>query len=185
MSLRPGFLRWVVCLAVMCSSASDLFAPIYMKYDTIKGDVTATGYKDWIEVDSSQWGVSRAISTPTGGGSNRESSAPNISEIVVTKLQDISSPYFFAEATMGEGKKVDLHFMSIEDGRLLPYLKVTLDNCMISGYSQTSGGDRPSESLSLNFTKITLVYLSYDGQGQQTDTKTVSYDLATGRGTGP
>src|SRR5688572_25351300 len=97
MSLRPDFLRWVVCLAVICSSASDLFAPIYMKYDTIKGDVTAVGYKDWIEVNSIQWGVGRGISSPTGGGADREASAPNISEIVTTKLQDISSPYFFAE----------------------------------------------------------------------------------------
>jgi type VI secretion system secreted protein Hcp len=184
MSLTPGLLRWVVCLGLLCSSASDLFAPIYMKYDTIKGEVTASDYKDWIEVNSIQWGVGRGISSPTGGTSDREASAPNISEIVISKLQDVSSPYFFAEATFGEGKKVELHLVKTDDARLQPYLQITLDNCMISSYSQTSSGDRPSESLSLNFTKITLAYITQNSLGQ-TVTKTVSYDLAKGVGSGP
>ena len=48
--------------------------PIYIKYGDIKGDVTAEGHKDWIEVNSFQWGVGRGISSPTGGGADRESS---------------------------------------------------------------------------------------------------------------
>jgi type VI secretion system secreted protein Hcp len=156
-----------------------------MHYDGIDGDVTAAGYEKWIAIDSKQWGVGRGISSPTGGGADREASAPNISEIVVTKVQDISSPHLFAEATVGKAKPVQMHLMGTYGGELKPYLKMTLDKVLISGYSQSSGGDRPTESLSLNFTKVTLTYHSYDGQGRVTSTKTVSYDLATGVGTGP
>jgi type VI secretion system secreted protein Hcp len=47
---------------------------------------------------------------------------------------------------------------------------------MISGYSVSSGGDRPMESLSLNFTKIELKMPSAaEKQGA------VTYDLATAK----
>ena len=61
--------------------------PIYMKYNdgAVKGDVTAEGHEAWIECNSFQWGVGRGISSPTGASADRESSAPSVSEIVVTK----------------------------------------------------------------------------------------------------
>jgi len=34
---------------------------LYMKYGDIKGAVTTDGFKDWIELNSFQWGVGRAI----------------------------------------------------------------------------------------------------------------------------
>ena len=170
-------------LAVLAIITPQAFAPIYMRYEGIDGDVTAEGYSKWIEISSTQWGVGRGIGPPTGG-SNREPSAPSISEIVVTKVQDVSSAHLFAEATVGKPKVVEIHLVTTTAERPQPYLKMTLNNTLISGYSQSSGGDRPTESLSLNFTKITLSYLTYSATGGVT-TKTVSYDLATGVGTGP
>jgi type VI secretion system secreted protein Hcp len=184
MSVTLTLLKWMVCLALLAIATPRAFAPIFMQYDGIDGDVTATGYERWIAIDSKQWGVGRGISSPTGG-TGREASAPNISEIVVTKLQDKSSPHLFAEATVGKAKPVQIHMLGTFGNQLQPYLKITLDKVLISGYSQSSGGDRPSESLSLNFTKITMTYTSYDDNGNQTGSKTVSYDLATGVGTGP
>ncbi len=34
---------------------------LYMKYGNIKGAVTTDGFKDWIELNSFQWGVGRHI----------------------------------------------------------------------------------------------------------------------------
>ncbi len=58
---------------------------IYMKYDRIKGGVTAEGHKDWIQFQSCQWGVHRNIRSAAGRGTNREASAPSVNDIVVTK----------------------------------------------------------------------------------------------------
>ena len=86
----------------------------YLKYDAIKeGESKAKGHegsKGWIEINSVQLGVGRGISTPVGTSSKREASAPNISEIVVTKLLDSTSPYFFQEAVIGKActAKIDL-----------------------------------------------------------------------------
>jgi type VI secretion system secreted protein Hcp len=126
--------------------------PIYMKYGKINGPVTGK-YKGWIELTSCQFGVGRGISTPVGTSSKRESSAPNISEIVVTKAMDITSPLLFQEALTGEGTKVIIEFAQ-SDKLQTVYLQVELENAMVSGYSVSSGGDRPSESVSINSTKI-------------------------------
>ena len=69
---------------------------IYMKFGDVNGDVTTEGYKNWIELNSFQFGVSRAVSSGAGGAT-RESSAPSISEIVVTKLFDSSSAKLYQE----------------------------------------------------------------------------------------
>ena len=157
--------------------------PIYMNYDSlaIKGDVTEEGHKDWIELSSFQWGVGRGISTPTGGAADRESSAPSVSEITVSKSQDAASNKLLNEALQGEGKTVIIDFAKTDKGKLEVYLTYTLTNCMISGYSVSSGGDRPSESLSLNFTKIEFKATPNKAAGEQASPETVTYDLATAK----
>src|SRR5260370_23577022 len=111
--------------------------PIYMNYDSlaIKGDVTEEGHKGWIELNSFQWGVGRGISSPTGASADRESSAPSVSEITVTKESDLSTPKVLNEALQGEGKTVIIDFVKTDKGKLEVYQTFTLTNCMIIGYS--------------------------------------------------
>lgn len=111
-----------------------------------------------VEVASAQFGVGRSISTPTGTSSNRESAAPSISEIVVTRLSDKYSPLFYQEALMGNARMMTLFFVDGNATTVKTYLTAKMHNAMISGYSVSSGGDRPMESLSINFTKIEYKY---------------------------
>src|SRR6185312_2565050 len=110
------------------------------------------GHEKWIEVNSFQWGVGRGISSPTGGSSDREASAPSVSEIVVTKPTDASSVALLTEALQGEGQPVTIDFTKTDKGNLTTFLTYTLTNTMVSGLSLSSGGDRPQESVSFNFT---------------------------------
>ena len=85
---------------------------------------------------------------------------PSISEVVVTKAQDGASGNLFRASCgtdpLKAAKPVQIDFMATAQDTD-PYLSFSLDNALISGYSRSSGGDRPSESISLNFTKITMV----------------------------
>ena len=154
--------------------------PIYMNYDSlaIKGDVTEEGHKTWIELSSFQWGVGRGISSPTGGSADRESSAPSVSEIVVTKSTDAASVKILNETLQGEGKTVIIDFTKTDKSKLEVYMTYTLTNTMISGYSLSSGGDRPSESVSLNFTKIEFKNTPMGQSNEDNSPETVGYDLA-------
>ncbi len=155
-------------LTTAASTGSD---PIYMKYGDIKGDVTDPGFEGDIKLNSFQWGIGRGITMDANG--RRIVSAPSISEIVVTKDFDASSVPLIKEALIGNPTNVEADFVNQVDGKLLPYLKITLGNNLISGYSMSSGGDKPSESLSLNFTKISIASVGMKGK-----TQNFAFDLA-------
>ncbi len=152
---------------------------IYMKYADKKGEVTAEGYKDWIEVHSFQWGVGRGISAGSGGASKREASAPSISEITMTKTMDSFSPLLLKEAIGGKSEKVEVHLTQTDNsGKHIAYQKYILENTLVSGYSISCGGDRPNESFSLNFSKFDSEYIKIDDKFKSATTGHVIYDLA-------
>src|SRR6516165_9612035 len=140
--------------------------PIYMKIDGVDGSVTAAGHEKWIEIESAQVGTHRHVTNATGRGVNREASAPAVSEIVVTKSTDCASTGLFRLSLHGEGKKVKIDFVKTDKDKFEPYLQLELENTLVSSYSVSGhGGDnhqRPMESLSLNFTKITYVTTHMD-----------------------
>ena len=155
--------------------------PIYMKYDSVLGDATAEGHQKWIELNSVQWGIGRGISAPTGGVADREASAPSVSELVVTKATDVSSPKMLNEGLQGEGQDVTIDFCKTDKGKLEVYLTITLNNTMVSGHSFSSGGDRPTESLSLNFTKVEFKNVNMGAAGDTGSPDSVTYDVALGK----
>jgi len=152
---------------------------IYLKYDGIDGEATHQDHKKWIDISSMQFGIGRGISTPSGSTANREASEPSVSEVTVTKLMDGASPKLFTESATGAaGKEVLIHLVSTgSPGNT--YVEYKLTNALISGYSVSSAGDRPSESLSINFTKIQYKFIPYDDKNKAGTPVTVSYDLST------
>jgi len=158
----------------------------YMNYDGIKGDVTEQGHQQWIELSSCQFGVGRAIGgTASGATKGREASLCSVSEIVVTKPADSSSQDLMREAMIGAvpGKKVTIEFVTTGQGdQAETYTKFELENCMISGYSVSGAGDRPSESLTLNFTKITYQMSQGATGGELESPKTGYFDLVQAKG---
>jgi type VI secretion system secreted protein Hcp len=157
--------------------------PIYMNYNdgAVKGDVTESKHSNWIELKSFQWGVGRAISSPTGASADRESHAPSISEIHVTKDQDVASVGLLTEALQGHGAKVKIDFCRTNKNQMEVYLAMEMEQTMISGYSLSSGGDRPTESMSLNFTKVTFKGTQMKDDGSAGQNANISYDLSTAK----
>lgn len=152
---------------------------IFMKYGDMAGEVTAEGYAQWIELGSFQWGVGRGISSGVGGASKREASAPSVSEITVTKTMDAFSPLALKEAIGGEGVQVKIDITRTDGkGNHVAFQKYILEGTMVSGYSVSSGGDRPSESMSLNFTKFDNEYIKIGDDFAGVTTGHYIYDLS-------
>jgi type VI secretion system secreted protein Hcp len=133
----------------------------------IKGDSTVDSHTDWITVDHLSWGVGRAIST-SGVGKDRDTSNPSFSEVTITKSMDVASTDLFSQATCGKTLgKGTIHFIQTggSDVKAQVYLEIELAECIISSYSLTSGGDRPTESVSISFNQITQKYTTFlDGK---------------------
>ena len=152
---------------------------IYLKYDGIDGEATQQDHQKWVDLGSLQFGIGRTINTASGSTSNREASEPSVSEVVITKTLDASSPKFFTEACTGAaGKKAVIDLVSTGSPGVT-YTQYTLHNALVSGYSLSSGGDRPSESISLSFTKIEFKFIPYDEKHKAGSPISVSYDMST------
>jgi type VI secretion system secreted protein Hcp len=154
---------------------------ILVKYGDIKGESKVEGFTDHFEVGSFQFGVGRAIASARGT-STREGSVVSVSEITITKQSDNTSIKLFEEALHGKlDKKVEIRFVRTGGAKPSAYFTVDLEGCGVSGFSMSSGGDRPSESLSLNFDKVKL---GYNPVGDDLTGSPVYYTWDLAKGTG-
>ena len=154
-----------------------------MLFGSVAGDVTTKGFETWTELQSFQWGVGRGVASAMSGAMSREASVPSISEIVVSKRMDAASPALWTDSVAGMfNTAVTITFTTTSAGATEKFLSYELTDCGLSGYSISSGGEMPQESLSLNFAKIswTLTPVKADGSGTPI---TQGYDLTQSKTT--
>lgn len=154
---------------------------IYLHVEGLEGDVTAAGHEGWIECDSMQCGVGRNIVTHTGSSQERESSAPAVSDIIITKSMDKCTPKLFEQSCVGTSKLVKIDLVQTGE-QLDTYMSYELTASLISEYSVSSGADdRPIENVAFNFTKIEMKYTPYDNAHQPGSPIPAGYDVSAGK----
>ena len=148
-----------------------------MEYQGIKGDRPVAHRLD--HASSAQFGMPRHLHADRRAD-NREASTCSVSEITVTKMLDAASGPLWNELVKNtDGKDVTIDFTSTSAGADNTFMYVKLTNTLVSGMSFSSGGDRPSESVSLNFTKIETKYLEQAFSGTSaTGGSVITYDTA-------
>jgi type VI secretion system secreted protein Hcp len=139
--------------------------PIYMRIDGIEGEVTARHYEGWHELFSFEWGLANAVASGAGGGAGVGKAS--FSDLSLTKPNGKGSPGLMIHCARGT------HFPSVKialtrsDGEQeWEYQSYDLQDATLTGFHMAGDGDSiPSESLSLNFTKIRYAqrYMLGDG----------------------
>ncbi|MEM9828295.1 MAG: type VI secretion system tube protein Hcp [Planctomycetota bacterium] len=132
----------------------------------IKGDATAAGFEDQINLHTVSFSASRSI-LMTAGKSERERGCPHITEINCTKDFDIASPELFMQSVSGDSlDEASLTYLQTDtDGNPQAYLVVTLTDPIVSSFSHSAAvGARASEVFTLNFAKIKLEYTMYTAE---------------------
>lgn len=167
-----------ICLGLALLYAVPFFtvpgnAAGYLKIDGIDGEAVAEAHEGWINIESVQFSAQREISPDT-----REASRPQISDLVVTKRVDKSSPKLFTEAVMGApGKTAIVHFTKpVASGNEEVYMKFILSDILVSSLS-TSGGELLSESVSVSFPKVEIHYIPFDQAGTPQKPVIATYDV--------
>jgi type VI secretion system secreted protein Hcp len=111
------------------------------------------------ECNSFQFGCGLGVSISKGGV---EKSAPSLSEVVLTKSFDSMSPALFINCALGTTiTKVQIDFTGTagDAGKgSVVYLTYELKNAVITGHSVSSGGDKPSESISFAYEELVMTY---------------------------
>ena len=133
-------------------------------------------FKEQILLQSYAFNVSKHIQVQ---GDERPSSPAFMSELMLTKTADISSPNLFSNAVdgtcLGLATITVLHTEGVNKNKAA--VTIELQDAVISSFSsQSSGAGQASEHLTLNFTDIKYEYHKF--KGEQPDGSVVkSYDL--------
>jgi len=131
--------------------------PIFMNYSGYPaGAQGKPSHRQWIEISSFQWGIGRGITTSSGGASDREGSAPSVSEIVVTKVSDAASPNLFQHCLGATRLKVSFVFTNATAG---PQHTLDLDDALITNI-QPSGAGRSAKG-----EKVTVAFSGHNFNG--------------------
>lgn len=154
---------------------------IYMKVPGIDGSVTAKGYEKWIEVDSMQFGVGRAVSMTAGNMANRLDGLPSFSEITISKQSDDATYGLLNESVLGKAVK-EVTLVVVDSGEApTEYVKYLLKDSLFSSYSMSAGsGGRPNESVSISYAFLEVSFATHTQANTAGGVPRVAYDLAAG-----
>jgi type VI secretion system secreted protein Hcp len=155
----------------------------FLKIDGFPGESKDARHPDEIEIFSFSWGASNAavISGGGGGGSGKVS----FQDLNFTNPPHKSSPKLMLACATGQHIKNAVLTLRKAGGSPLDYIKVTLEDCMVSSYQQAgdTGGDRPVEQVSLNFAKIEFSYTEQKPDGSAGTVTTAGWDIVANKAT--
>ena len=155
--------------------------PIYFTMDGIQGDATHESHMQWMDIQTMHWNVSRNVNTLAGAAANREASEPAISEVTLTKISDSSTTKLFQSACTGNtGVTAKIDLVSTSNPGTT-YIQYVLSNAIVASYTVGSSGDRPTESITLNFTKMDVTYTPFGADNKALSNLRASYDVATAK----
>jgi type VI secretion system secreted protein Hcp len=152
--------------------ASDIFA----KIGDIKGETTDKEHKDEIDVMSYSWGVSQTGTMAFGGGAGAGKAQFNDFNFQ-TNVSKASPALFLACASGTHIKEATITVRKAGNDSKQDYLILKLTDVLVSSYNAQSGGDRPTESISMAYAKIEFTYKPQNADGSLGAPVTAGWDL--------
>ncbi len=154
---------------------------MFLKLAGIEGEASDSKHKSEIDVLSWSWGASQTGSTHmgTGGGAGKVS----VQDLSFTKYIDRSSPDLFLYICSGKHVKNALLTVRKAGGDPLEYLKINMEDLIVSGYSTggSGGEDRLTENITLNFAKVKVDYTPQKPDGTADSPLTTGWDIAANK----
>ncbi len=152
---------------------------IMMKIEGVPGTSQVTGYAEQIELMSYSHGVSQQV---TGDVSNTErtSGRPIHQDFHVTKYLDKASPLLNQKCCEATNlKTVTITIGRNDAGAVIPLIIYTMEGVIISSVSVGGGGgDKPVESLSLNYASIKWDYTAQNEESGEAGTVSGGWDVS-------
>jgi len=155
---------------------------IHLKIDGIKGE--SKDKEGEIDILSFSVGASQSGTAAQGGGMG--AGKVHFSDISVTKHVDKASPELFKACATGKHIKSAVISVKKAGGSQEEYMKWTLSDVLISGYSTSGSGNGdeiPMEQISFNFSKIETVYKEQKEGGTVGGDVKAGFDLKTMKAT--
>jgi type VI secretion system secreted protein Hcp len=157
---------------------------VHLDLGKIQGESHSTAHPHEIEVASFSWGLSNNAVRSAQGDTTKGGKAA-IGEIVLVKHTDKSTPMLVLAVTGCQTFPTATISLSKSTGGKKPedYFIIKLSNVFISSMqlSSPSVGAMGTETISLNFQKITIDYRMQNDMGILVSAGTATYDLGQGK----
>jgi len=130
----------------------------FLKIDGIDGESADRTHKGEIEVESYSWGVEQTGTVSGGGGAGRAS--PQDFHFTMG-LSKASANLMLACVKGTHFPTATLTCRKAGGSNQVEFLKIKLSDLIVSSYAPGGAGvqvDRPTEAISLNFTKVEFLY---------------------------
>jgi type VI secretion system secreted protein Hcp len=150
---------------------------VFLKFGSVLGDAEDPGHTNWITIASASWTLSRPVSNPAGSTSGRVLSAPQVSELTVTKDEDVATIPLLQAAFEGSPVAAQIDFCTTGTGQQQVYYSIAMTNAIITGFGQAGSDGRPVESVTFNFTKIAFTGTQMDADGTATSPASYGWDI--------
>ena len=157
---------------------------VYLYIDGIKGESADDRHKDWIECKSVSWSVDqpKSATASTGGGHTAERCEH--SDIVISKLADLSSPILLQTCAAGKTiPRAKFEFMRADaQGERVKYYEIEIENVLIGAVSPAvQEGDILTEDVALKFSKVKWKYTQQKISGGAGGNTSGGWDLSANR----
>jgi type VI secretion system secreted protein Hcp len=148
----------------------------FLKLDGIEGEATDRGHEKEIVLESYDWaGISNEGSAHTGGGAG--AGKAKVSDISFTKNVDKSTPQLLTHVATGKHIKEAVLTVRKSGEKQQDYLIIKFEDVIVSQYKNVGGSSLPTDSFSLNFSKVTLEYKQQDPKGELSAPFIGGYDI--------
>lgn len=157
---------------------------IYMKLDSITGNVTTEGYSDWIDcIDLNFAGISSHIQQHIGNDMDRVVNHPHFGDVSIVKFIDRSSIALFEHAHSRKAfKQLEIHSVNTSDP-IFTFSKLLLKDAIIRHYSEFSSNHlsaKPRERIVFSYTAIEKTYIPKNPDNSPGSPIISGYDLSQG-----
>lgn len=140
---------------------------IYMKIDGVDGEVEATGFQKWIELQSISYGSHAQTEMRTGHGGGRGTGQVSINPLQATKRSDNATIKLW-ERNVKQDRHPKVTICKVTAGNPpQTYFKIEMEDVLIADFNGSEAGEagHGAESFTLNFTKIQVHQFPQDKEG--------------------
>ena len=139
---------------------------MYLYIDGVKGESQAKGFTNWIDIFSYSLGVSNPTSVGTGTGSG--AGKADFSSVSIQKTIDTATPSLFLNCASGKHfTKAQLKVLEAGGDSPVEFLVIDFTQVFVDAVSWggSSGGTKPSESVSFSSATVQFTYTPQTATG--------------------
>ena len=160
--------------ALLLVAPAGASAKVFLDLPGVSGDSQVKGFEKQIELNSFQFG----LRNPVQMGTEKVRGKATFSEFVVTKKLDKASPALMLRtANMAAFPSARVQLTRTSATGESTVVRYCFTNVQITSFSQSSGGDLPSESVSLSYGSIIQSYTEQAADGKPGDVFTSGWDV--------